>query len=307
MGAFGSLFAKDKTGLIDKKTKFLDDTRVSNMVRNRPIQYMDKAASKLDRARRKTRRDLPGLFQLLTAIAAAGALFGPAQPAGASDGLTAAPPGTPKETLRAPKILPQTADELKGLLRQYKLEVQAKPQDAQLRYKLGEAYRKLGDNDSAAREYFRALELDQTLWVAYHQLSLCSTDEKKLDEAISRLIKLETEKPRELLLRVALSELYEKRGDYYQAARTLIDLSYANAVPEKFKNKVTARIHNMLLLAKTKQPEQAQAPVQAASVEEDLDVMPAPLPTPGTKRSLAQAKLKDSKEVRGMGHTKLLQ
>jgi hypothetical protein len=79
-------------------------------------------------------------------------------------------------------------------------------------------------------------------------------------------------------------------------------------VPEKYRVKVNARIHNMLVLSKRDKQQQGSndVPATANGGEEELDIMPAPLPTQGTKRSLAQAKLKDSKEVRGMGHTPLL-
>lgn len=212
-----------------------------------------------------------------------------------------------KTPRRAPIVIPQTAEQIKVELSQLKQEVAQKPKDAQLRYKLGESYRKNGNTAAAVAEYVKATKIDPNMWVAYHQICAFSDDENLLDDAIATLSKMEQEKPREMLLRVALSELYEKRGNYYQAARTLIDLTYANAVPEKYRVKVNARIHNMLVLSKRdKQQQAAETPSTASGGEEELDVMPAPLPTQGTKRSLAQAKLKDSKEVRGMGHTPLL-
>jgi cytochrome c-type biogenesis protein CcmH/NrfG len=228
------------------------------------------------------------------------------------DGDISAAPDIPKndreKTRRAPIVIAQSPDEIKAELKQLKQEVALKPQDAQLRYKLGESYRKNGDIHSAVAEYVKATKVDPNLWVAYHQICAFSDDEKLLDDSIASLSKLEQEKPKEMLLRVALSELYEKRGNYYQAARTLIDLTYANAVPEKYRVKVNARIHNMLVLSKRDKQQQGSndVPATANGGEEELDIMPAPLPTQGTKRSLAQAKLKDSKEVRGMGHTPLL-
>lgn len=234
-------------------------------------------------------------------------LFGTqAAPCLAGDGLSAAPAQVDRERVaRARKQLPQTSEEIRAELKRLQTEVLLKENDAQTHYKLGEAYRKLNNFSQASLEYVKAINLDQALWVAYHQLSVVSNDEKQIDEAIDKLIKLEQEKPRELLLRVALSELYEKRGNYYQAARTLIDLTYANAVPEKYRLRVSARIHNMLALSKSSQHEPETASIVQTG-EEELDLIPAPLPTQSTKRSIAQAKLKDSKEVRGMGHTNLL-
>lgn len=229
----------------------------------------------------------------------------------AGDHLSAAPPvpaADKERNVRAPKVIAVTPEQLQAELRQLRTDLLLKPNDAQLHFKLGEAYRKQNQIKQAAAEYLQAINFDQSLWVAYHQLTSTTDDAAILDECIAKLSKLETEKPRELLLRVALSELYEKRGNYYQAARTLIDLSYANAVPEKFRPKVSARIHNMLVLSKSHQQQVEPAATEAATAisEEDLDVMPAPLPMPGTKRSIAQAKLKVAKEVRGMGHTPLL-
>ncbi|MBX9687478.1 MAG: hypothetical protein K2X27_12295 [Candidatus Obscuribacterales bacterium] len=232
----------------------------------------------------------------------------PGLPALAGD-ISAAPPvsyADRQKPVRVNKVIPLTPEQIRAEMKQLQADLILKPNDAQLHYKLGESYRKQGDNERAAAEYALAIKNDSSLWVAYHQLSLTCNDDKQIDEAIEKLLKLETEKPRELLLRVALSELFEKRGNYYQAARTLIDLTYANAVPEKFRPKVTSRIHNMLSLAKS-QHQESEAPKTAIG-EEELDVMPAPppMPAPGSKRSIAHAKLKDSKEVRGMGHTPLL-
>ncbi len=203
-----------------------------------------------------------------------------------------------------PKVIPLTPEQMKAELRALQTDILLKPNDAQMHVKLGDAYKRMGQNQQALDEYVKASRLDHSCYVAYHQITLLTNDEKLLDEAIETLSKMEAEKPKELLLRVALSELYEKRGNYYQAARTLIDLTYANGVPEKYRVRVSSRIHNMLSLTKT-QHAQAEAPT-TANTDEELDVMPAPLPTPSTKRSIAQAKLKDSKEVRGMGHTPLL-
>lgn len=206
-----------------------------------------------------------------------------------------------------PKVIPKTPEELRVELRQLKTDLALRPQDAQLHFKLAECLKNLGQLPQASDEYFKAGTLDPSMYVAYHQLASTCQNPTQLDEAIEKLNKLANEKPKELLLRVALSELYEKRGNYYQAARTLIDLSYANAVPEKFKHKVTTRIHNMLALSKSQKNQTIEAATAVTpNSDEELDVVPAPLPTPTTKRSIAHARLKDKKEIRGMGHTPLV-
>lgn len=205
------------------------------------------------------------------------------------------------------KVIPKTPEELKAQLKELKTQLVLHPQDAQAHFKLAECLRSLGELPQASEEYFKAGNLDPNLYIAFHHLASTSSNPTQIDEAIEKLTKLTSEKPKELLPRVALSELYEKRGNYYQAARTLIDLSYANAVPEKFKTKVAARIHNMLALSKSVKTHAVEpALVNNPNSDEELDVLPAPLPTPNTKRSLAQARLKDSKEVRGVGHTPLV-
>jgi tetratricopeptide (TPR) repeat protein len=230
----------------------------------------------------------------------------------AQDNISAAPfvpPADREKAKRPPRLLPVTPEDLQADLKTLKTDLLVKPDDAQLHYKLGEVYRKLGQNGPAADEYMKAINLDQTLWAAYHQLTATSNDARQLDSAFEKLSKLESQKPKELLLRVALSEMFEKRGNYYQAARTLIDCTYNGGVPEKWRTRVNARIHNMLVLSKSQkqQPEEQDAvPASAINPEEEMDLMPAPLPVPTSKRSLAQAKIKDAKEVRGMGNTPLL-
>lgn len=223
-----------------------------------------------------------------------------------------APADTEKKAARPPKLLPVTTDDMRAELRRLQTDLVLKPNDAQLHFKLAEFYRKAEQYKLAADEYTTTINLDQTVWAAYHQLTAISTDEKQLDAALVKLSKLEAEKPKELMMRVALSELFEKRGNYYQAARTLVDCTYNGGVPEKWRIRVNARIHNMLVLAKSQKLQfedpaaAAAATANAAPAEEDLDIMPAPLPTASTKRSIAQAKIKDAKEVRGMGNTPLL-
>ncbi len=147
----------------------------------------------------------------------------------ADDKFTAAPQvpacDRVKEKLTTPKVIPQTPEQMKAELRALQTDILIKPNDAQMHVKLADAYRKMGQNQQALDEYVKASRLDHTCYVAYHQITLLSNDDKLLDEAIETLSKMESEKPKELLLRVALSELYEKRGNYYQAARTLIDLT----------------------------------------------------------------------------------
>lgn len=292
--------------MIDKIPVFLDHT-LSFQYKRRQKQKSFSVIHRTLKGNPNMRKDLStiaGLIALSVLQTGSAALA-------AQDSLSAAPYVAPgdREKTRAHKLEPVVVQgDARAELRSLQTELLVKPDDAQLHFKLAEAYRKLEQNQQAADEYARAINLDATLWVCYHQLAATSSDTRQIDAAIEKLNKLETDKPKELLLRVALSELYEKRGNYYQAARTLIDCTYAGTVPEKWRVKVNARIHNMLVLSKSQKqtPEETTTQATAGNPEEDMDIMPAPLPVPTSKRSLAQAKVKDAREVRAMGSTPLL-
>lgn len=196
-----------------------------------------------------------------------------------------------------------TVETLNSELSLLRDQVRQRPQDAQLHLRLADVLRQLGRNSEAISAYMGATKLSPDLYVAYHHLSVLCTDPAQLDHCIDRLSARAKDKPDELMLRVALSELYEKRGSFQLAARTLIDITYANKVPEKYKAQVAGRIHHLLALAKTAQQQEA---ADVAAAEEQLDVVPSPLPAQPSKRSIASAKMKDSKEVKGVGKVPLL-
>jgi len=174
--------------------------------------------------------------------------------------------------------------------------------DANAHFNLAEALRKRGRKQEAAQEYVRTTVLAPENFVAYHQISVVSDDAQLLDEAVSRLTKLKMEKPKELMLRVALSELLEKRQMYYQAARVLIEITYDNAVPPKYAQRVNGRIHYLLARSKDAQ----LAAKDNIPADEDLDVLPAPLPDTGLRKGLTASKINETKELKGMGRVPLL-
>lgn len=179
--------------------------------------------------------------------------------------------------------------------------VQASPQDAKARFELGRALRLAGKPEQAASEYLEATSLDPSFYLAYHELSLIKCRPEQIDEAADRLNGLKEQKPKDLMLRVALSELLEQKGQNYAAARVLVDMVYQNAVPEKYLKKVNSRIH--FLLSKTKDVQTAQ---KVQSEDEDMDSVPPPLPETTLHRNLAASKVKDPKSMQGFGHTTLL-
>lgn len=181
--------------------------------------------------------------------------------------------------------------------------VNANPQDAQAHMQLGDALRHAGRNREAAQEYLAAANLQQDLYVAYHQLSQICNDREVLDEAVAKLTAEKEQHPQDLMLRVALSELLEKEKQYYAAAKPLIELQYANTVPRKYGTKVEARVHYLLSKAKQAQLKEQDQPI---ATDEELDIVPAPLPDSNLRKGLTASKIKDSKELKGMGHVPLL-
>lgn len=190
------------------------------------------------------------------------------------------------------------ADELQTL----RLAVRDNQKDPNAHLQLADALRKRQRLKEAAPEYAQATNLNPELYVAYHQLAAISDDPQLLDDAINRLTKLKMDKPKELMLRVALSELLEKRQNYYQAARVLIEITYDNAVPTKYQARVNGRIHYLL----TKSKEAQLTAKDNIPADEDLDVVPAPLPDAGLRKGLTASKINESKELKGMGHVPLL-
>jgi len=183
--------------------------------------------------------------------------------------------------------------------------VQSAPRDAKKRFELAEILRKSGDNHKASIQYLETSVLDPSYYLAYHQLLICKPSNDQLDEAIERLTKLEEQIPKELMLRVALSEVLERRGETYKAARALVDLQFSEYIPPKYTPQINARVRYLLGKAKDQQTtEKAQQVGQTPT--EDLDSVPLPIPETTAAKDLSEAKLKDSKVTEGYGHNKLL-
>lgn len=180
-------------------------------------------------------------------------------------------------------------------------KVQSEPQDAKARYELGRALRLSGKPEEAARELLEATSIDPSLYVAYHELSLTKARSEQTDEAIERLTMLKDQRPQDLMLRVALSELLEQNGQTYQAARILVDLVYQNAVPEKYVSRVNARIHYLLSKAKD-----AHTSAKVSTEESDEETLPPSLPGASLRRNLSASKMKEPKATQGFGHASLL-
>jgi tetratricopeptide (TPR) repeat protein len=229
-------------------------------------------------------------------LTSTGALFivftGAVAPSFGQSSATPAHPGG----FEAPAPRPTAAE-----LTELKAQADAEPSDAKLRYNYAEALKRALRSREAAREYLAATELDPTFYHAYHQLSVCTSDKGLLDEAISRLNHLKDEKPKDLLLRVALSELYEKRAEYYLASKVLVEIIYLNAVPEKYLPKINNRVR--YLQSKVKD---MQALDKMAAGDATEDAGPAPLPEANLSRDLSISKVKEPRVMQGYGHATLL-
>ncbi len=184
---------------------------------------------------------------------------------------------------------------------QLKARVDEEPSDAKVRYAYAEGLRKLGRIKEASHEYLAVTELDPAFYHAYHQLSVISADKQLLDDAVSRLNFAKAEKPKDLFLRVALSELYEKKGDSYTAGKVLVDLVYDNGVPEKYAAKINQRIR--FLQAKAKHSHGLD---KAFASDDTMETNPPPLPDATLNRDLSISKVKEPRVMQGFGHATLL-
>ncbi len=176
----------------------------------------------------------------------------------------------------------------------------ANPQNAALKFQYAEALKKAGKTTEAAREFLAVTEIDPSYYIAYHQLTLCTPDANTLSEAVKRLTYLMADKPKEMMLRVALSELFECQRDYFQASKVLVDLVYENGVPTKYISRVNNRIRLLQVKAREKYVKRKQE-----EVSEGTDTPPLPLPEENLARGLSASRLEKSSEIDGYGHSLL--
>lgn len=175
------------------------------------------------------------------------------------------------------------------------------PANAKLKFQYAEALRHAGRHAEAMKEYVQVTEMDPSHYVAYHQIALGSPDAKTLAESIKRLTHLMSDKPKELMLRVALSELLEAQGQYFQASKVLVELVFENAVPPKY----TAKVNNRIRFLQTKaRGDHANRRVGEVHAKTD-SVPPLPLPEENLSRGLSASRLEKGQEVDGFGHSRL--
>jgi len=177
---------------------------------------------------------------------------------------------------------------------------ESNPSDAKLLFQYAEALRKAGQKSKAASEYLHVTELDASYFIAYHHLAKCSTNNQLLSEGVRRLKHLMEQKPDDLMLRVALSELLEAKGDFYEATRPLVKLVYSNKVPAKYVNKLQSRIRFLQANARAK-----HVATKAQETSEKMEKAPIPLPDESLRRGLEEARLESNTISDGFGHSRL--
>jgi len=165
------------------------------------------------------------------------------------------------------------------------------PASPDLSFKFAEALRLNGETTKANHQYLHTTEVEPSFYLAYHQLFLYCNDSRIMDEAINRLRFLKQDKPNELMLRVALSELLEKKREFYEASRELIDLVFANLVPEKYKEKVNTRIRYLQAKTTTAQSHR-EANAGDAHLGESISKPPLPVNDDMLKRGMSLSKVK---------------
>ena len=165
------------------------------------------------------------------------------------------------------------------------------PSSPDLSFKYAEALRLNGESVKANHQYLHTTEVEPSFYLAYHQLFLHCNDQRLLDDAINRLRFLKQDKPNELMLRVALSELLEKKREFYEASRELIDLVFANLVPEKYKEKVNIRIRYLQAKTTTAQSHR-EANAGDAHNTESIARPPMPVNEDMLKRGVSLSKVK---------------
>ena len=189
-------------------------------------------------------------------------------------------------------------------LRLAERELEGNPTDPKKRYEFAEALRLSGNLKKAAQEYLDVTSLEPGYYIAYHQLVRSKPTEDQVDEAVDRLKKLEEKRPKNLMLRVALSEVLERKSEYYAAARALVDLQYSHGIPRQYEMKINSRIH--YLLSKAKDVASAKTAQHSQEVVDDPDAVPLPMPESSFDTGLSASKLKETKVPEGYGHARLL-
>lgn len=212
-------------------------------------------------------------------------------PAFAQPDASAAPPGPPPSQAELDAARHQAEDN---------------PSNAKFKYDYAELLRRAGDVKTASREYLLATEIDASYLLAYHQLAINCTDHALVTEAVKRLQHLKEQHQDDLMIRVALSELLENQGKYYDASRVLVELVFKNVVPVKYTNKLNSRI--LFLQAKARAQHIDRGALEGhhgTGKVENVESVPVPLPEESLNSGLKASRLEPSTQGESFGHARL--
>ncbi len=171
-------------------------------------------------------------------------------------------------------------DANENLKERYLSRLKIYPNDYLTRFELGKLYLTEKNTQAAKSTFLKLTSLQPKYYQAYHELVLLPLTKEELASLIDLLAQQKLTKPKDFTYYLALSELYEKDGQYYLAARALVDSSFANVVPSKYGHLLSSRINLLLLKAKNADTDQHIAPG-----DEDLDNLPPPIPESKLKRA----------------------
>ncbi len=165
-----------------------------------------------------------------------------------------------------------------------------------------------GEIRQAAIEYLNTTAVDPSCCIAYHEMLQSKATIEQIDECLARLTKYDQLQAKQLPIRMTLSELYEDKGDYYQAARVLVDLQYVKGtIPVKFAQQIDNRIHELLNNSKDVQTtEKAVEHKENIEQAESTPTTPVPMPDLKMSKDVPTSKLRDTNMSEGYGHSQLL-
>jgi len=201
-----------------------------------------------------------------------------------------------------------SANNLAQQIKSTRESIQQCPLDVPKRLHLASLLKRNGEIRQAAIEYLNATAVDPSCCIAYHELLRNKATVEQIDECLARLTKYDQIKPDQLTIRMTLSELYENRGDYYQAARVLVDLQYVKgAIPPKFAEQIDNRIHGLLNDSKDVQTTEKAIEHQENIVQaESTPTTPVPMPDVKMNKDVPASKLRNTKMTEGYEHSQLL-
>jgi tetratricopeptide (TPR) repeat protein len=115
----------------------------------------------------------------------------------------------------------QSSDQVEKQIKYYQAQVDAKPNDANIRVQLGYNYFLKGDDDNAIKQYQTAKNLDNKNYPAYLNLAIVYDKENRNDDALQMAIKAAGLAPQDYKAQLLKGRSYRKLKMYKQATSAL--------------------------------------------------------------------------------------